>query len=229
MALHLRAAGWAGPHSAAGRRPRRGALALAAGAGSLVVGAILLMGTLAPLLGIGGETATVTGSVVQPISALGASTDQSLPDGQSTSTGFASGVIIDGPVNGVAFKMTVSRLGYAATVREGVGSEVLALGPGHYPDSAWPGRTGNVGIAAHNEYWLIFNNLRAGDRVEIRTQHGLYVYEITGSKVVSPADRSALAQTTEHRLTLTTCYPLWAGVFATQRLVFFGRQVGGAG
>ena len=226
MALHLRAAGWAGPHSAARRRPRGGALALAAGAVSLVTGAVVLMATLAPLIGIGVETATIAGSVVQPISALGTSTGRSQPVGQSTSTGFASGVIIDGPVNGVAFKMTISRLAYAATVREGVGAEVLALGPGHYPDSAWPGRTGNVGIAAHNEYWLIFNGLRAGDRVEIRTQHGLYVYEITGSKIVSPTDRTVLAQTPDHRLTLTTCYPLWAGVFATQRLVFFGRQIG---
>jgi LPXTG-site transpeptidase (sortase) family protein len=229
MALHLRAAGWVRPHSAAVRRPRRGALALTAGAVSLVAGAVVLMATLAPLLGIAGETATIGGSVVQPISALGSSTVRSHPDALSTSSGFASGVITDGPVNGVAFELTIPRLGYRATVLEGVGKEVLDRAPGHYPDSAWPGRSGNVGVAAHNVYWLSFNRLTARDRVEIRTQHGLYVYAITGSKVVSPTDRTVLAQTPEHRLTLTTCYPLWAGAFATQRLVFFACEIGGVG
>jgi sortase A len=229
MVLHLRAAGWVRPHSAAVPGPRRGALALTVGAVSLFMGAVLLLLTLAPLLGIGRETATMGGSAVQPISALGSSTGRSHPDAQGTSTGFASGVITDGPVNGVAFEMTISSLGYRATVLEGVGKEVLDRAPGHYPDSAWPGRSGNVGVAAHNVYWLSFNRLRVGDRVEIRTQHGLYVYEITGSKVVSPTDRSVLAQTPDHRLTLTTCYPLWAGAFATQRLVFFAREIGGVG
>jgi len=228
MALHLRAAGWAGSHSAARPRPRRGALALTVGAGSLLAGAVLLLLTLAPLFGLGGETATVGTSVVQTISGFGPS-GHSQPDAQGTSSGLASGVITDGPVNGVAFEMTISSLGYRATVLEGVGQEILDRAPGHYPDSAWPGRAGNVGIAAHNVYWLSFNRLRAGDRVEIRTQHGLYVYEITGSKVVSPTDRTVLAQTPDHRLTLTTCYPLWAGAFATQRLVFFAREIGGVG
>jgi sortase (surface protein transpeptidase) len=33
-----------------------------------------------------------------------------------------------------------------------------------------------------------------------------------------------LVSTPEHHLALTTCYPLWAGAFATQRLIFFASQ-----
>jgi sortase A len=127
----------------------------------------------------------------------------------------------------VSFEISAPAIGYQAMVRQGVGSNVLYLGPGHYPGTPWPGQPGNVGVAAHNTYWLSFNRLRVGDRVEIRTQHGLYVYEITGSKVVSPTDRTVLAATNDDRLTLTTCYPLWAGAFATERLVFTAREIGG--
>jgi sortase A len=132
-----------------------------------------------------------------------------------------------GPIDGVTFEIIVPALGYQAMVRQGVGASVLYLGPGHYPGTPWPGQPGNVGVAAHNEYWLSFNRLRVGDRVEIQTEHALYVYEITGSEVVSPNNRTVLAATNDNRLTLTTCYPLWAGVFATQRLIFTAREIGG--
>ena len=131
------------------------------------------------------------------------------------------------PVDGVWFEISVPAVGYRAVVRQGVDLSVLAEGPGHYPGTPWPGQPGNVAVAGHNNFWLSFSHLKPGDRVEVQTQHGLYVYEITGSKVVSPTDRTVLVATSDDRLTLTTCYPLWAGVFATQRLVFTARQIGG--
>jgi sortase A len=150
-----------------------------------------------------------------------------LPDLSTREPGSSAAAVWDGPVNGVAFQLVIPRLNYRATVYEGVGSAQLEQGPGHYPESAWPGQPGNVAVAAHNVYWLSFSQLRAGDRVEIRTRHHVFEYEITGSRVVGPDDRSALAQTPEHRLTLTTCYPLWAGEWATQRLIFTARAIEG--
>ena len=114
-------------------------------------------------------------------------------------------------------------------VHEGVTLSVLARGPGHYTSTPWPGQQGNVGVAGHNTPWLSFGRLKAGDRVEIRTQNGLYVYEITGSRVVDPTDRTVLAQTRDDRLTMTSCYPLWSGALATQRLVFTAIRIGGVG
>ena len=131
------------------------------------------------------------------------------------------------PVDGVWFEISVPAVGYRAVVRQGVDLKVLADGPGHYPGTPWPGQPGNVAVAGHNNFWLSFSHLKPGDRVEVQTQHSLYVYEITGSKVVSPTDRTVLVATNDDRLTLTTCYPLWAGVFATQRLIFTAREIGG--
>jgi sortase A len=125
----------------------------------------------------------------------------------------------------VAFSMNIPALGYRATVLEGVDYGVLNRGPGHYPTTSWPGQQGTVGIAAHNVYWLSFAQLKSGDLVEIQTRRGLFIYRITGSRVTEPTDRTVLVNSTEHRLALTTCYPLWAGAFATQRLVFFATQL----
>ena len=76
--------------------------------------------------------------------------------------------------------MRIPVLGYSAMVHQGVSLNISGPRPGHYPTTAWPGQPGNVGVAAHNVYWLSLNRLKAGDRVEIQTQHGLYTYEITG-------------------------------------------------
>ena len=112
-------------------------------------------------------------------------------------------------------------------VHQGVGVGVLANGPGHYPTTPWPGNRGNIGVAAHNAYWLSFNRLRVGDQVQIVTEHGLFAYQITSSWVTSPTDRTVLVPTSDNRLTMTTCYPLWAGAFATKRLIFTARALGG--
>jgi LPXTG-site transpeptidase (sortase) family protein len=230
MALHLRAAGWKRFHPARYVRRRPAVVLLAAGAIAFVTGASILAASLAPMWGIGAETATMT--AVEPVQApsvidstSGLSFSASIKS--SVNEVITAPVVIDRPVNGVAFQMRIPAIGYSATVVEGVDAKALAKGPGHYPTSAWPGRPGNVGVAAHNVYWLSFNRLKAGDRVEIQTLHGLYVYEITGSKVVDPNDRTVLQSTAEHQLTLTTCYPLWAGAYATKRLIFFAHEIGG--
>ena len=123
------------------------------------------------------------------------------------------------------FAMRVPKIGYYAAVREGVSNDILAVGPGHYPSSAMPGRPGLVGIAAHNTFWIPFGKLGPGDSVVLETRGGKYTYDITGTRVVAADDRTALAGTPDNRLALTTCWPLWAGNLAPQRLVLYAQQV----
>jgi sortase A len=126
--------------------------------------------------------------------------------------------------DGIAFAMRIPRLGYYAAVREGVSLDVLAIGPGHYQWTAWPGHAGVVGIAAHNTYWLGFAAVRPGDEVQLETRYGLFDYVVSGTRVVSPSDAGVLRPAADRQLTLTTCWPLWAGSLATQRLAIFARQ-----
>ncbi|TMC90125.1 MAG: class D sortase [Chloroflexi bacterium] len=129
------------------------------------------------------------------------------------------------PVGGVDFAIVIPRLGYFAAVKEGVSSGVLYSGPGHYPNTPWPGDQGMVGVAAHNVYWINFPQLTPGDEIDIQTRYGNFRYRITGSRVVSPDDMTVLVPSAPgYQLTLTTCWPLWAGAFATQRYVIFADQ-----
>ena len=129
------------------------------------------------------------------------------------------------PVGGVDFAISIPKLNYFAAVKEGVSSTVLYDGPGHYPQTPWPGDPGMVGVAAHNVYWIDFPKLQPGDEVDIQTRYGNYRYRVTGSRIVNPDDRTVLVPSTAgFHLTLTTCWPLWAGAFATQRYVIFADQ-----
>jgi sortase A len=133
---------------------------------------------------------------------------------------------LERPLNGIDFAIQVPKLDYTAAVKEGVDGGALYSGPGHYPTSMWPGNPGTVGVAAHNMYWINFPQLVDGDEVDIQTRYGLYRYKVTGSQIVSPDNRTVLVPNADgYHLTLTTCWPLWAGVFATKRYVIFAVQV----
>lgn len=132
---------------------------------------------------------------------------------------------LERPVNGVDFALRIPKLDYFAAVKEGVDGGVLYASPGHYPSTMWPGNAGTVGVAAHNVYWINFPQLANGDEIDVETRYGLYRYRVVGNKVVDPGDRTVLVSNSGgHHLTLTTCWPLWAGAFATQRYVIFADQ-----
>jgi len=129
------------------------------------------------------------------------------------------------PLNGVDFAIEIPKLHYVAAVKEGIDTGVLYSGPGHYPTTRWPGDPGTVGVAAHNVYWINFPQLRPGDEIDIQTRYGLYRYRLTDTAIVNPDNRTALiADANGYYLTLTTCWPLWAGAFATQRYIIHATQ-----
>jgi LPXTG-site transpeptidase (sortase) family protein len=123
------------------------------------------------------------------------------------------------------FAIRVPKIGYYAAVRQGVSLNILATGPGHYPTTAMPGSPGLVGIAAHNTFWIPFGQLGAGDVVILEARNGTFTYRVTGTRIVQPDDRTVLVSTSTPRLVLTTCWPLWAGSLAAQRLAIFAQQV----
>jgi sortase A len=130
------------------------------------------------------------------------------------------------PVDGVDFAIRIPKLGYFAAIKEGVDTGVLYSGPGHYPTTRWPGDPGTVGVAAHNVYWINFPQLQQGDEVDLETRYGLYRYRVASSEIVNPDNRTALVTDVNgYHLTLTTCWPLWAGAFATQRYIIHADQV----
>jgi sortase A len=129
------------------------------------------------------------------------------------------------PIKGVDFAIRVPKLHYFAAIKEGVDSGVLYASPGHYPHTPWPGDQGTVGVAAHNVYWINFPQLKKGDEIDLETRYGVYRYHVVSTEIVDPDNRTALvADAAGYNLALTTCWPLWAGAFATQRYVIHAVQ-----
>src|SRR4029453_16638600 len=77
-----------------------------------------------------------------------------------------------------------------------------------------PGEPGNAAIAGHRTTYgapfLDIDNLQPGDQIVATTYAGRFVYQVTGTVVVSPSDTSVLDNTPDDRLTLTSCDPKYS-------------------
>jgi sortase A len=106
------------------------------------------------------------------------------------------------------------------------------LGVGHYEDTAMPGGVGNFSLAGHRTtYGKPFNRvaeLQVGDPLVIRTTDDVwYVYRVTSTEIVAPADVGVIAPVpnepgatpTERMITLTTCHPMFS---ARERFIVHG-------
>lgn len=122
-------------------------------------------------------------------------------------------------------KMDIPAINYSAIVLEGTSDHVLANGPGHYTGTAYPGEPNTMIISGHNTFMLSLPELKRGDQVIFTDPDGRFTYEIDSSRIVDPSDLKAVGLNGKPSLELTTCWPIWAGAFATQRLVFYGHLV----
>ena len=110
-------------------------------------------------------------------------------------------------------------------VLEGVTTEVLAKGPGHYPSTAGPGEDGNFAVAGHRTtYGAPFYHLdalRDGDQILVTDRRGTrHTYEVVEQHVVGPSDVWVIGHDPLGRdgatMTLTTCHPRFS---AAERLI----------
>jgi sortase A len=112
-------------------------------------------------------------------------------------------------------------------VVEGITTEALKKGPGHYPKSAdpWDG-AGKVAIAGHRTtygapFWDL-DKLDAGDQIQLQTEQGVFEYVVTRTRIVAPSATEVTLPTARPTLILTTCNPRFS---AAERLVVFADLV----
>ncbi len=118
--------------------------------------------------------------------------------------------------------------GYAPVIVEGVTTDDLRKGPGHYPGTALPGAVGNFVVSGHRTTYLHpfgdLDRLRTGDPIVVEVADRYYTYRVTRSEVVAPNDLAVIApvpdrpgvRPTGAMLTFTTCNPKYS---ASTRLV----------
>ena len=121
-------------------------------------------------------------------------------------------------------RLLIPKIGFSAIVVEGAGHRELLLGPGHIPNTATPGESGNAVITAHRDtFFRHIVALGKGDQILVQRGGDTYTYEVAYSKVVEPTDVSVTTGTSDTRLTLITCYPIYYIGPAPERLVVVAK------
>lgn len=118
-------------------------------------------------------------------------------------------------------RLTIPRINFEAIVTEGSDSGVLSAGPGHENHTGYPGEGRIILVGNHNGFSMSWGDLHPGDLIKVEMSYGRYTYKISKREIVGGDDQAVVRNPLpgEH-FYLTTCWPLWAGALAGQRLVF---------
>lgn len=121
-------------------------------------------------------------------------------------------------------RIEIPRIGVDFVVVEGTDSATLRKGPGHYPDTTFPGLRGTVAIAGHRTtYGAPFRSvdkLRRGDEIVVTMPYGRFTYAVQGTRIVPPTALWVTRDVGYDRLVLSACHPLYS---AAERIIVFAR------
>ena len=122
----------------------------------------------------------------------------------------------------------IARLGLTAVIVQGDSSDILQRAVGHLPETALPGESGNVVLAAHRDtFFRPLKGIRVGDTITVRTLTDDFAYVVVSMAVVSPDAVEVLRPTREPTLTLVTCFPFAYLGPAPNRFIVRAREVAG--
>ena len=123
-------------------------------------------------------------------------------------------------------KIIIPKIDLQFVIVQGVTLEDMKSGPGHWPETPFPGMGGNFILSGHrNMYgWPFFklDKLAVGDTIEILLPYVAATYEVTRSLIVKPDQVDVVAQRGVEEISLTTCDPPFT---ARNRLVIQGKLV----
>lgn len=111
-------------------------------------------------------------------------------------------------------------------VVQGTDTASLEKGPGHYPETSFPGQGGTIGIAGHRTTYLApfrhIDSVHRGDRITLEMPYGTFVYRVQATTTVPPTEISIIEDVGYERLVLSACHPLYS---AAERYIVFGRLI----
>jgi sortase A len=117
--------------------------------------------------------------------------------------------------------------GLDIVIVQGTDTASLQKGPGHFPETPFPGQGGTVGIAGHRTtYGAPFrhiDSMERGDRIVLEMPYATIVYRVQKTAIVDPADVGVVRNVGYERLVLSSCHPVYS---AAQRFIVFARAVG---
>jgi len=122
-------------------------------------------------------------------------------------------------------RIEIPRLGVSTIIRAGSDARTLRLAVGHINGTAFPGESGNIGLAGHRDtFFRRLRNIRVGDEIRIVTPGETYTFTVEETSVVKPRDVWVLNATPTPVLTLVTCYPFTYVGSAPNRFIVRANQ-----
>ena len=122
--------------------------------------------------------------------------------------------------------LSIPRLGLETPVYQGLSLSTIDHGPSHWPGTALPGHLGNVTIAGHrvthSRPFRNMDQLQPGDTATFTTDEGTFVYEYSGTEIVSPHRTDIATQWVAYTATMFACHPPGS---ARQRIVSYWRLI----
>jgi len=116
--------------------------------------------------------------------------------------------------------------GLNTVVVQGTETASLHKGPGHFPETPFPGQGSTVGVAGHRTtYGAPFrhiDSMERGDRIVLELPYATIYYRVQKTAIVEPTDIWVIKDVGYERLVLSSCNPLYS---ATQRFIVFARAV----
>ena len=107
---------------------------------------------------------------------------------------------------------------------EGTDTASLQKGPGHYPETPFPGQGGTSAIAGHRTTYLApfrhLDQLERGDEIQIEMPYANFAYRVQKTRVVDDSAVGIIHKVGYERLVLTACHPLYS---AAQRIAAFAK------
>ncbi len=114
--------------------------------------------------------------------------------------------------------------GLNIVVVQGTDTASLEKGPGHYPQTPFPGQGGTVGIAGHRTTYLApfrhIDSMHHGDRIVLEMPYATFYYRVQKTAIVDPSDVGVVRPVGYERLVLSACNPLYS---AAERYIVFAR------
>ena len=109
-------------------------------------------------------------------------------------------------------------------VVQGTDTASLQKGPGHYPETGFPGQGKTIGIAGHRTTYLApfrhINEVADGDAIVLEMPYGTFTYAVEKHEIVDPSQVEIVDDVGYERLVLTACHPLYS---AAQRWAVFAK------
>jgi sortase A len=111
-------------------------------------------------------------------------------------------------------RLSAPAQGKAMIVLAGANGAALAFGPGHLSTSAPPGVSDNSVIVGHRDtHFAFLKALKPGDALQLEAADGIvHDYQVISAHVVHETDSRVLQPSRSAMLTLITCFPLDAVV-----------------